>query len=181
MYSNQLETQDLILGKMKPDDAQKMLDNFWRHEQTAKYMLWPTTNNYQDAVARVERSIKFQAERMAYTVYEKSSGEPIGLAGMIEVEPNVWEDAGIGVGPKFVGKGYGTQILKALVDECFRIGATKIICSCFKDNLPSKKMQIKFGFEYTHSEEKIREKDGLKYVADFHVLTKEKYQSLYKK
>ena len=181
MYQSQLETKDLILGKMKIEDAQKMMENFWSQSETAKYMLWSLTTTYKDAVERAQRTINFQKDHMAYTVYEKSSGEPIGMAGMIEVEPNVWEDAGLGVGPQFTGRGYGKQILMALVDECFRIGATKVICSCFQENLPSKYMQLKCGFEYTHSEPKTRQRDGYNYIADFHVITKEKYQQLNKK
>ena len=41
----------------------------------------------------------------------------IGFAGMKEIEPGVFEDTGIAVGPDYVGKGYGTEILSAFIEE----------------------------------------------------------------
>lgn len=49
-------------------------------------------------------------------MYEKSSGQAIGFAGMEEMEPGVYEDMGIALGPDFVGRGYGKQIVNAMVD-----------------------------------------------------------------
>ena len=175
MYAKQLETKDLILGKIQLEDAEALWHNYWSRPEPTQYMLWQKVETLQEAIERTERGIEFQKDHLAFCVYTKEGHNPIGLAAMKEIEPNVWDDCGIGIGPDFVGRGYGKQILQALVDECFRLGATKIYCSCFVENIASKKMQLACGFEFSHQEEKIREHDQLKYTVDVHMLTREKY------
>lgn len=38
---------------------------------------------------------------------------------MKEIDEGIYEDSRIAIGTKFVGRGYGKQILMALVDYCF--------------------------------------------------------------
>ena len=70
---------------------------------------------------------------------------------------------------EFSRRGYGTQILKTLLDYLKNeLKAKKFIWSCFSENIASKRLALKFGFVYTHSEKKIRKHDDLHYVADFY-------------
>lgn len=116
-----IETKDLRLRKAVFKDWRDMYERVWRHSETAKYMLWTVTDNEGDAKDRMERTIAYQRKNpCGYIVCEKSSDRPIGFAGMIEIEPEVWEDTGIALGPEFTGKGYGQQVLMGLVDEAFR-------------------------------------------------------------
>ena len=78
-----------------------------------------------------KRTIKFQKQHLvSFVVYDKKSKQAIGQAGFFEKENGVYEDCGIGIGPKFVRKGYGKQILNSLVAYMFdELEATKIICN----------------------------------------------------
>ena len=173
-YTKQIETQDLILGKAKQEDLESIFNNYWCSEKTAKYMLWVPQKNLQEAQDRLDRTIKFQKDHLAFMVYEKKTGQAIGQAGMFEKEPKVFEDMGIGIGEKFVGKGYGKQILKGLVDYIFsELGGEAVICSCHTDNIPSAKMQQSCGLKYDHSEMYTREKDNLTYKSDYYKITRE--------
>lgn len=176
-YKQQLETKDLILGKAKMSDLESIFNNYWSSEKTAKYMLWIPQKNLDEARERLEKTIEFQKDHLAFFVYEKSTGEAIGQAAMIEIEPYVYEDGGVGMGEKCVGKGYGKQILNCFIDYLFgELKAKKIICSCHTDNIPSAKCQQACGMKYSHSEMVTRKKDGLTYKSDNYVITCEEWQ-----
>lgn len=171
MFKEKIETKDLILKKASMDDLNDMYKNIWSQEETARYMLWQPTKNIEEAEERMKRTIEFQKDKIAYLVYEKESAQAIGFAGMKEIEDKVYEDSGIGIGLEFVKRGYGKQILMALVEYCFEdLGAIKIVCSCRSENIASKKLQQSCGFHYTHTEPMVGKRDGLKYMIDFYEL-----------
>lgn len=99
-----LETKDLIIDKAKPSDWEAMYRNVWSHPESAKYMYWSITNNEEDAKARILRTIEFQKTHDTYLVYEKTTGEAIGFAGVENISPERYEETGICLGPRFVGK-----------------------------------------------------------------------------
>lgn len=168
MYKEKIETEDLVLKKASMNDLNDMYKNIWSQEESAKYMLWMPTKSIEEAEERMKRTIEFQKDKIAYLVYEKNSGQAIGFAGMKEVEDKVYEDSGIAIGPKFVGQGYGKQILMALVEYCFEdLGAIKIIYSYRSENIASKKLQQSYGFHYTHSQLMVDKRNRLKYMLDF--------------
>ncbi len=176
MYIDKIETKDLILKKASMDDLNDMYVNIWSEDESAKYMLWTPINNIEKAKVRMIKTIEFQKDKIAYLVYEKQSGQAIGFAGMKEIEDKVYEDSGIAIGSKFVGRGYGKQILMALVDYCFEVlGAIRIVCSCRSENIPSKNMQLSCGFHYSHSQAMVDKRDGLSYMLDFYELNRNIY------
>lgn len=171
-----IETKDLILDKAKIEDLDNIYNNFWKFEETAKYMLWSPCKNLQEAKERLKQIIEYQKTNLSFFVYEKETKRAIGMAGMSEIMPNVYEDSGIGIGVTSVGKGYGKQILKAFIDYLFNEqNAQKIICSCHTDNIASAKMQQSCGLKYTHSEILTRKKDNLTYKSDYYEITREDY------
>ncbi len=173
---NIIETEDLFLGKATMEDLNSIYNNFWRNEETAKFMLWTVCNNINEAKERLKKVIEFQKDKLAYFVYEKSTGEAIGMVAMIEITPHIFEDGGLGIGKNFVGKGYGKQILKALLNHLFiDLKAEKVICSCHTDNIPSAKLQQSCGLTYSHSQMVTRKKDNLTYKSDIYEITREKF------
>lgn len=164
-----LETENLILNAAQFEDWQDMYNNLWRHDESARFMLWRPTHSEADAKSRMERTIAFQKEHpFAYTVYEKKSGKAIGFAGMTEIEPGVYEDIGIAVGPEFTGKGYGKQIVRALIGQAKEAcGAVKFVYSCREKNIVSKNLARVCGFAYTHSEQKTDPRTGEDYVLEY--------------
>lgn len=171
MYKEKIETNDLVLRKASMDDLNDMYKNIWSQEESAKYMLWLPTKNIEEAEERMKRTIEFQKDKIAYLVCEKKSGQAIGFAGIKEIGNKIYEDSGIGIGLEFVRRGYGKQILLALVEYCFEdLGAIKIICSCRTENTASKKLQLSCGFHYTHSQSEVDKRDGFEYMIDYYEL-----------
>lgn len=167
-----LETKDLLLKKGEYEDWRAMYHNLWKHKDSAKYMLWTPLESEEDAQRRMKSSIEYQQNNnLAFFVYEKKSNQVIGFAGMKEIAPNVYEDAGIAIGPDFVGQGYGKQIVNALVEHAFKqVGASKFVYSCREQNIASKQLAKSCGFVFTHAEEKTDPRTGEKYVLAFYEL-----------
>jgi len=164
------ETKDLILRRAVLEDWRGMYYNLWRHPESAKYMLWNVTTSEEDAVARMERTIAFQAAHdHHWLVVEKGSGQAIGFAGLEIPEPGVCSETGVALGPDFVGKGYGTQILNALVEYARdELGAKQFKACCREQNAASRNLQLSCGFHYTHSENKVDPRDGSAYVMEYY-------------
>lgn len=164
-----LETKDLIIKKGGLKDWRDMYYNLWCHSESAKYMLWNVTTSEEDARARMERTVAFEAEHdYAWLVYEKRSGQAIGFAGLEELEPGVWGETGIAIGPAFTRRGYGKQILNALTDFARdEKGAKKFVACCRTANTVSHKLQMSCGFQYSHSEEKVDPRNGEAYTLEY--------------
>ena len=91
--------------------------------------------------------------------------EAIGWATMHEIEPRIYEEDGIAIGPAFVGKGFGKQILNALCDEASRCGAREFRSGHRMKNIASAKLLESCGFKYDYdSEEKTDPRTGEKYI-----------------
>lgn len=165
-----LETKELILKAAEFEDWQDLYKNIWSRPESAKYMLWKPTCSEEEAKARMERTLAWQKKNeLAYTVYEKKSHKAIGFAGMTLIQEGVYEDTGIAVGPDFVGRGYGKQILQALTKQAFEeLHAVKFVCSCREKNIASRALQLSCDFAYTHSEDRTDPETGEAYVVEFY-------------
>ena len=164
------ETKDLLLRKAVQRDWYSMYQNIWRHPESAKYMFWDVTTSEEAAVARMERTIAFQtAHDHHWTVVEKASEQAIGWAGIEVLRPGVCGETGIALGPYFVGRGYGTQILNALTEYARdNLGAKLFVACCRKDNAASRNLQLGCGFRFSHCEERVDPRDNLKYIYEYY-------------
>lgn len=164
------ETKDLILKHPDYSDWQDMYRNVWSRPETARYMLWSVTDSEEAAQERIIRSIAFQKKNpCCWFVYEKCSHKAIGFAGMKKVGEGVWEDTGIALGPDYVGRGYGKQLLAALTDYASQeLGALRFLCTCRSENAPSRGMILSCGFRYTHSEKRIDQRTGAAYRLEYY-------------
>lgn len=162
------ETKDLIIRKAVMEDWKDMYHNIWGQPQSAKYMVWNITTTEADAVARMKRTIAYQAAHDCHwTVVEKASGQAIGWVGMEKHSDGVWGETGIAIGPAFTGKGYGKQLLTFLTDYAKEnLGAKRFVACCRRENLVSKRLQLSCGFSYTHSEEVMHPRDHIPYTLD---------------
>lgn len=159
-----LETADLILDKAKFFDWKGMYDNVWSRPESAEYMAWKVTVNEADAQMRILRTIEFQKSHDTYLVYEKSSGTPIGFAGVEKLAPYVYQEAGICLGPDYVRRGFGKQIVERLIEYCkTEFGAKEFIYSTRAENTASNKLAKSLGFTLISSEPKIDGRDGHSY------------------
>ncbi len=174
MYIDKLETKNLILRKARKIDLDSIWNNIWKDDKIAENMLWEVTKNIEDANSRLERTIKYQSENYAYFVCLKSNDEPIGFAGIKEIEEGVYEESGICIARKYQGKGYAKEVVDALKTLIFDIlNGDKFIYGCFSTNERSKKVCLSQGFKYLNSVDITRDYDNKKFTVDYYYFDKD--------
>lgn len=169
MYIDKLETKDLIIKKGEFSDWRDMYYNVWSDTELAKKMSWDVTTSKEDAKARMERTIAYESKHpYEWMVYEKSSKQAIGFVGLQQLEESVWGETKIVLGPNFIGKGYGKQILNALLDlSKEQFGAKKFRYCHRSDNEASRRLCQSCGFVYSHSEKRVDEGNGKMYTLEY--------------
>ena len=163
-----METEDIILGKAKYEDWRSMYRNVWSRPETAEYMLWRVTADEDGARARIQRTVTWQETHDAWLVYERGSGQSIGFAGVEETAPHIFHETGIALGPEYVGRGYGKQILCLLMDYCFSLGGQDFYYSTRAGNLASKALALSCGLVYQYSEQKTDQRNGKAYEMEIY-------------
>ena len=158
-----LETKDLILDKGRFEDWEAMYRNVWRHPESARYMQWRVTDHPEDAPDRMRRNIQWQKVHDTYFVYLKTTGEAVGFAGVERISPTLWEEGGVCLGPDFVGKGYGRQILQCLLDYARAGGAEEFIAWAWEENTASRALIASLGFTHVATEDRVDDRNGRPY------------------
>lgn len=158
-----LETDNLILKKAEFADWKAMYRNVWSRPESAKYMAWRVIADEEDAKVRIQKTIKYQENHDTWLVYEKKSGQAIGFAGVEETAPHIYQDVGIALGPEYVGKGYGKQILLLLLEYCRSLGGKEFYYSTRANNEASKALALSCGFTYQYAEKRTDLRNGKPY------------------
>ncbi len=164
-----IETKDLILKQGSADDWQDLYRNLWSRGEVLRYMFTkpsPTEEHARKktaAYAQMHREMKTES-----FVYDKATGQAIGIAGVKELKPGKWTITDIAISPDFHGKGYGKQIVNALLKLAFALGATEVAYDCFARNTASRQLALTCGFTYSHSGEAELTKDGEKVILDYY-------------
>lgn len=171
-----IETERLVLRKARKEDTEAIWKNVWSDESLTEMMLWNVTETYDEAVKRMERTIAYQKDHPVYFIALKQTDEPIGFAGIFELQPGIYEDRGICICRKCQHKGYGREAVAALINYAFtQLNGKGFVYSLFSNNEPSKALCLSLGFEYVNSSDEVRERDGYEYVVDYYFLSAEHY------
>ena len=111
-----IETKDLILKTdISKEDIEKIHKNVFSQNETAKYMLWRAS----DEIEWTKKRLKSWQESNVdlYFIYEKANNNPIGFLTFSQ-ESDTIKNIGLCIGKNFIRKGYGKQVLTALLDYC---------------------------------------------------------------
>ena len=160
---SRMETEDIILGKAKYEDWRSIYRNVWSRPETAEYMVWKVTADEDEARERIQRTIAWQETHDAWLVYERGSGQAIGFAGVEEIKPHIYHETGIALGPEYVGRGYGKQILHLLMEYCISLDGQEFYYSTRAGNLASRALALSCGLTYQHSERRTDQRSGKTY------------------
>ncbi len=171
-----VEHNNIILRKANMEDLEKLYYNLWSSEEVAKYLFWKKTDNLIDAEERIKRTVNFQMHHHSFVVALKTNNEAIGITGIYEYEPFCYRESGLCIGEKYQGFGYGKEMLEMLLYLAFEVlKAKKFRYSCITENIRSKNLCLKYGFEYSESKKEIRKWDNQEFIIDYFYLTKDKY------
>lgn len=147
-----LETKRLILKTAELSDLDLLValrSDFEVMENTG----YGGTQTKEEVKEYLDFAIPYQEKHgMGFClVFEKESGNFVGEAGLFhllfdDAQPEI--ELGYHLHKKFWGKGYGTELAKALIQWGFEhLSVNKLISTTYPDNITSQKVLQKAGFD----------------------------------
>lgn len=163
-------TKRLNLKEYDEKYASKAHLNFFCQKETAKYTLWKPTSSVEEAKQKLDRWTKASKISIFWLIHDKVSDEPIGFVCADEISPKVYGSLGITIGLDYIKKGYGSEVLEALINHIKEIGGERIEYSHFEENIASRALALKHGFEFVKKQNSVRGHDKLEFVEVCYVL-----------
>lgn len=146
-----LETERIILRKIKVEDAEEAFRNWTSDDEVSKYMIWSTHKTVEDTkqwLTEEEKNSK-SGENYCFGIVLKETCELIGSMSYHLVKEEDRYEVGYGIGKRFWRNGYTAEALKCLMDFLIKdIGIKKFICRHAKLNPASGAVMQKVGFKY---------------------------------
>lgn len=154
-----LETNRLILKTPELSD----LDNLFALRSDPEVMKYigkrGATQTREEVKKFLDLAIPYQ-EKHGFgfcSVFEKENGEFVGQAGLFHLgfddkQPEI--EVGYRLHKKFWGKGYATELAKALIYWGFQhLSVTHLVGVAYPENLSSRRVLEKAGMDFTRNEE----------------------------
>ena len=175
--TQRIETSRLVLRKFRMNDWEDML-NHWAYDEKVQHMYGePTYTTKEEVKGLLEKYISNYEKEHTYrwAVVEASSGVCIGQIAFFEVNPkHHFAEFEYCIGRQFQNNGYITEATKAVIDYGFKeIDLNRIVISHRSDNLPSKRVIEKCGFEFEGNFRKAFNMNGEYVDRLFYALLKE--------
>ena len=150
-----IETDRLILRKVKAEDAEPMFRNWASDPEVTKYVTWLPHEDIRVTKWIIQEWLKEESDpkTIRFMITAKESDEPIGMidvVGYIDDAPEI----GYSLSRKQWGKGYMTEACKAFMKYLFDIGFERIVIEADIRNPASNRVIEKCGFIFTGKEDK---------------------------
>lgn len=156
-----IETENLILRSGSPEDWKSLYPLFWSKPEVFTYLFQKPCLTPESARKKTADYVQMHSQvPTEFFVYEKSTGDAIGISGIKAYSPTLYTVTDIALGPDYYHRGYGRQILQALTCLAMELGAERILYDCFQENLPSRRLVNACGYRYFKTEEAELKKDG---------------------
>lgn len=139
-------TTDRLIIKLWTED---LAEDFYKLTQDSGFTSFLITDYRQGSVDSAREWILKNSSK--YAVIEKATGQVIGMGGLT---PWIYEgesliDITYRLSSAAHGKGYGTELARALVDYGFgTMGLQQITATITPDNIPSKLLAEKIGLKF---------------------------------
>ena len=146
-----LETERLILRKVKPSDAADMYEYSCRDE-TCRYLLWEKHPFYSytlELTKHLQREYA-QGRYLDFAIELKENHKMIGTVGFTQVdEKNFGCEAGYVISPDHWGKGIAAEALNALLNFAFcELKMKRVEAKYMVENTASRRVMEKCGMSF---------------------------------
>ena len=153
MKLNFIETERLLLRKIKETDAEPMFRNRASDPEVTKYMTWNSHENIEVTKTIINYWLEEEKDpkTIRFIITLKNSDEPIGsidVVRYIDDSPEI----GYCLSRKYWNKGLMTEACKAFSKYLFDIGFKKVLIKAMVENIGSNRVIEKCGFKFTHQE-----------------------------
>ena len=150
----ELETERLLLRRIRREDAQRIFDCWASDPEVTRYLTWQPHASVAVTNAVMDRWLADydKPDTYRYGIELRETGE---LIGMIDVVGYHHGNPVIGYcsGRAYWGNGYMTEALKALCAALFEAGYSMIRIEAVRENIGSNRVIQKAGFRFANSRE----------------------------
>ena len=148
-----IETERLLLRKIRIEDAKPMFDNWASDPEVTKYLTWNPHENIEVTKMIINRWLEEEKDpkTIRFVITLKDSGEPIGsidVVNYIDGNPEI----GYCLSKKYWNLGLMTEACKAFTKYLFNKGFNKVLIKALVENISSNRVIEKCGFKFTHQE-----------------------------
>ena len=144
-----IETDRLIIKDFTMDMAEAVHLNSL-DEDTRRFVpdeVFETVDEARETVEFLMSRYEGTEGPFVYPVFIKDTGDNIGYVQMVPLDDGNWE-IGYHVAKRFTGNGYATEAVNAFIPVITeKIGITEVNGICLSDNVASKCVLRKCGFE----------------------------------
>lgn len=144
---------------MSDNDRDNMIELLTNSEIKKTYML-PDFENEEQAEKLFARLKEGSLAEKVYQAGIFLDGEVIGYANEVERDGDKIE-LGYMIHPKHHNKGYGTEMLKVMIDEMFARGFTEVLAGAFEENVASMRIMEKSGMTRIEKTDEIEYRGAL--------------------
>ena len=148
-----IETNRLVLRKIKRSDTPYVFSNWANDAEVTKYMTWLPHESVKITEIIMDKWMKDYENPLTqrYVITIKGNDEPIG---MIDVVDYINDNPEIGycLSRKHWNKGYMSEACKAFIDYLISLGYKEIHIRADIRNIGSNRVINKCGFKFTHQE-----------------------------
>ena len=149
----ELETERLILRRIKSSDAKPMFDNWASDDEVTKYLTWPTHSSVDVSKDVVSEWIQNYSDNKFYQwaiVLKDNGNEPIGSISVVHMDDDIdMVHIGYCIGRKWWHQGVTSEafkeVIRFLIEE---VGAKRIESRHDSNNPNSGKVMLKCGLQY---------------------------------
>lgn len=151
---NYLETERLILRKLKAGDEVAMFNGWCSDPEVTKYVTWSVHKDISVTKALLDMWLKQyddpKTERFGIVL--KQTNELIGAIDVVDYINGVPE-IGYTISRKYWNQGYMTEACKAFINYLFSRGYEKLTIEAEVNNIGSNRVIQKCGFKYLYQGE----------------------------
>ncbi|WP_426348700.1 GNAT family N-acetyltransferase [Alloiococcus sp. CFN-8] len=145
MKAQSFETNRLIIKSTKKEDTDFCL-SIWLDEEMGKYLSDPPRDKAGDAYLKWKDNVEDYDGCYYFVAVSKETGSYIGTCSAIPSEDNREWDIGYAIYKDHWCQGYGTEMIKGLIDYCCENGGTSITAAVAKENRGSNALLRKLNF-----------------------------------
>ena len=177
----ELYTGDLILRKVRREDASLYYQRIGSREQVTRYMLFNAHTDISESVASVEKVLARYETGKCYR-WAIALAEDNTIIGIVELlrfdEVQNTGSFAYMIGDAFWGRGFGTQALKAVLDFGFeQMELNAVEADHMAANPASGAVMRKAGMTYLRTDEGKYQKNGCIYDATVYRITRNQWEN----
>ncbi|MDW3648609.1 MAG: GNAT family N-acetyltransferase [Bacteroidia bacterium] len=141
-----IETDRLFLRPPEKGDAESMFEQYARHPEVARYLPWSVHKDIETTQTWLKEMGNSLSKETGFhgLLVPKNYGKAIGAFSAREHPFKV--DVGYAIGPEFWGKGYMSEILRAVIHHYFTYtNKVRVEAICDVENTGSARVMEKAG------------------------------------